>query len=212
MAPTSFLSYVIGKVSLPDVIRPAIRLSERVFQLTLKHFGLMQSTSVFGFGLQEIGLEYLSANRNTDVFSERDQQQIRNIKKIQAKQTLVHGLCYLGSGVLCTLGEMERVSWLNLDGTGNAFIQSGWTLFLFANLFSLDQNIKLYHAASRFEGTFGHRLKMSAILGMISNLGYVVGTIFSFFEGTAAIAIFLAVLSMMTGTVKFFYDYFFNLK
>ena len=192
-------------------------ITQRVFSLTLKYFGLLQSVGVLGFGLQEIGLGYLPVKWGWNVKAEtssgsqkiQNQQQVKNIQGIQAEQSGVHGLFYLGSGALCTLGEMEAASWLKLGGLGPDLIQSGWTLFLFANLFSLDQNLKLYNEADKLGGTLGHRLKVSAILGMINNLGYVIGTLCSFFQGTMAIGIILAILAIMAGTVKFFYDFFF---
>lgn len=193
------------------VVLPILNLTERVWKLTLKYFNLIQAAGVLGFGAQEYGLGFLP----TDINWKKEQDDklhtlnpVKNIKAIQAEQCGVHGLLYLGSGVLCTAGELEAANFIDLGGAGPALLKSGWTLFLFANLFSLEQNIKLYHAALKVGGTLGHRLKVTAILGMINNLGYVLGTIFSFFPPTTAIAIALAILAIMAGTIKFFYDFF----
>ena len=215
--PVSIPHYALSTTNFQTIASSVKCITERVFSLTLKYFGLLQSAGVLGFGLQEIGLGYLPVKWGWNVKAEtsfgsqkiQNQQQVKNIQGIQAEQSGVHGLFYLGSGALCTLGEMEAASWLKLGGLGPDLIQSGWTLFLFANLFSLDQNLKLYNEADKLGGTLGHRLKVSAILGMINNLGYVIGTLCSFFQGTMAVAIILALLAIMAGTVKFFYDFFF---
>lgn len=217
MSPISSVSgCAIIAFNSPSILSSISKLTQRVFLLTKKYFGIMQSAGVFGFGLQEIGLGYLPVkwSWNKENSSENDVQKIqshrliKDIKGIQAEQSGVHGLFYLGSGALCTLGEMEGANLLNIGGVGPSIIQSGWTLFLFANLFSLDQNIKLYSTASKLGGTLGHRLKVSAILGMINNLGYVISTVCSFFQGTMAIAVILALLAILAGTIKFFYDFF----
>lgn len=192
-------------------VLPVIKLSERVWKLTLKYFGLIQAVGVLGFGAQEFGLSFLPNAiqwRNKPDDRMQDLAALRNITAIQTEQSGAHGLLYIGSGVLCTAGELEVANLVDLGGSGPALLKSGWTLFLFANLFSLEQNIKLYHAAMKIEGTLGHRLKVTAILGMINNLGYVLSTIFSFFPAMTAISITLAILAIMAGTIKFIYDFF----
>lgn len=192
-------------------VLPILKLTERVCILTLKYFNLMQAVGVLGFGAQEYALGFLPTSINWK--SEQDDKisnlsAVKEVRAIQAGQSGVHGLLYLGSGLLCTAGELEAVNLVGLGGAGPALLKSGWTLFLFANLFSLEQNIKLYHAAKKVDGTLGHRLKVTAILGMANNLGYVLGTLFSFFPQTTALAISLAILAVIAGSIKFFYDFF----
>ena len=194
-----------------QAIVPILKLTERIWRLTIKYFNLIQAAGVLGFGAQEYGLGFLPNSIKWKIGQHEKVDGLNPVKKILAAQTSqcgVHGLLYLGSGALCTAGELEAANFINLGGTGPALLKSGWTLFLFANLFSLEQNIKLYQAATKIEGTLGHRLKATAILGMINNLGYVLGTIFSFFPVTTSIAIALAILAIMAGTIKFFYDFF----
>lgn len=205
------LSQPVLRTVFCSSVLPVIKLTDRVWKLTLKYFGLIQAVGVLGFGAQEFGLSFLpTAIRWKNEPDERiqDLAAVRKIMAIQAEQSGVHGLLYVGSGVLCTAGELEASNLAALGGMGQALLKSGWTLFLFANLFSLEQNIKLYHAAMKVEGTLGHRLKVTAILGMINNLGYVLGTIYSFFPAMNAISITLAIFAIMAGTIKFIYDFF----
>ena len=216
MSPLSIPIQTITPVVYIDITKSILKLTERVWQVTLKYFGLIQAGGVVGFGAQEYCLGYLSSvwNQKSIVPNLCDKEKIEEltavkyIQVIQTEQYGSHGLLYLGSGVLCSLGEMEAVNWLNLEGVGPSLLKSGWTLFLFANLFSLEQNIKLFYEATRINGTLGHRLRVTAILGMINNLGYVLGTLLSFYQGMEVIAISLAMLAIMAGTLKFFCDFF----
>ena len=106
-----------------------------------------------------------------------------------------------------TLAGLESYHLLNLGGLGPALKMTGWSLFLYANLYSLDQQIKIYCHAKELGGKLGHRNQVSAVLGMMNSIGYILATVFSLFKGTFAIAIALGVLAAFAGALKFFYDF-----
>jgi hypothetical protein len=206
-------------ISGSTFIQTTTEICKRIFAISARHFGLFQGIGVMAYGADEVLLQYVPAQlgwgRATapekEMSSEkiRDLEVIKYIRGINAERACIHGGFYLGSGILNVLVGLETANLLNLRGIAPSLETAGWNLFLFANLFALEQHIKLYQSGCDLGGEAGHRIKVSAILGIANALGYVLGTLFIYFEQTSAIAIALSIFAVLAGTIKFFYDYFF---
>lgn len=189
------------------------QLLQKAAEYALRYFGLLQACGMSCFGIIEIAAGCSSRKLNCRALKESMSAGLMKgaikIQKILSDLSLMHGLFYFASGALCAVGELELNQWINIGGMGARCIQFGWTFFLFANLFALEQNLKLYHSASQLKQPINSRLQLSAALGIMNNLGYVCSTVFSIFNGTLALAIVLGALVIVSGTIKFFVDFFY---
>lgn len=177
----------------------------------MKHFSLAQNGLLIGFGVKDFA-DYVPA-RATHLKG-HENAQVHKVHEVMAAYSLVHGIFYVAAGVIGAAACMHDLSWLNL-GPALPFAQYvGAGLFFYVNLFSLQQNIKLFSLAQKLakEGKFpalANRLRISAVLGIINNIGYIFATILSFFSGTLTVAIILGCFAFFVGTLKIIYDYFF---
>lgn len=124
--------------------------------------------------------------------------------------TPLHGVLFISSG-LCGL-----VSNLSSTAFFGGMAVAGNLLFACANVVALDQNISLYSWVNRIDIThlpayntgIVQSLKKSAILGMVSNLNYLLVP-FCFAIGcSTGILITLGTFAVTTGCCKIIYDYF----
>ncbi len=174
-------------------------MGKRVLDFSINHFNLIINGSVTAYGAEEIVLNCIAAAPEIASLNAK-------IDQVRKNQLLVHGTCYALSGVL-GITEILAQYGLYQPGVLSSLCGAGaWGLFIFANLYSLEKHIKLYELADKLPEVEGRHLKISASLGIINSLGYVMTGIFSFFPGTLGIAIALSCLSILAGTVKFFYD------
>lgn len=212
----------------PALSLPAARLAFcipanlllRIHALSLRYFNLAQNLCVLGFGTKELAWDWAPAMTappfSTAALPGRKIRQ--KIKNIYREYSLVHGTLYLGSGFSGGLAAAHDLGWLNL-GKGAGFCEGiGSGLFLFANLYSLQQNLKLYAQGMKlaqkgdcYSKQLGAKLRLSAVLGIVNNLSYILATLFAVFAAPAALSIALGCFAIFTGCLKILYD-FFNVK
>ncbi len=186
----------------------ALDLTHRVFKYAMGCFGLVQNGSMIAYGVEEVAVGYLPSKFQSNNQKVAQSPQLKKIEKIKADQYGIHGVAYIASGILGTLGGLESYKLLSMGGFGPSLETAGWSLFLFANLYALERNIKIYQEAEKLGGTLGYRYQVSAILGMVNALGYIFATLFTVIPGTQMVALALALLAIFAGTIKFFYDFF----
>lgn len=203
-------------------------IATKIYELTLHYFGLLQNAFLVGFGVKDVLVDFIPmdihlnkgrAQKKIILVNEIGNHYFYHLKKIQgilAEYSLIHGIFYLGSGLCGGLASLHDMQWLNLGIASPIARYLGSGLFLYANLYSLEQNIKLfYHAQKMSEKgkgealTLANRLQVSAVLGIINNIGYIMATVFSLFPGTLSVAIALGCFAIFTGALKILYDYFY---
>lgn len=186
----------------------ALDLTDRVFRYAMGCFGLVQNGSMIAYGVEEVAVGYLPSKFGSKSEKATQPLPLKKIEEIKTKQFGVHGIAYIASGIFETLGGLESYKLLNLGGIRPSLEIAGWSLFLFANLYNLEKNIRIFQEAKELGGTLGHRYQVSAILGMMNSLGYIFATLFTSIPGTQEIALTLALLAIFSGIIKFFYDFF----
>lgn len=197
----------------------------RVYQLSLKHFSLLQSGFVAGFGLKEVLIDFIPGalkippekKQNTFKLIEdrvAECKPLHNIEAINKEFSLVHGCLYFGCGVSGAIEAANQLSWLDLGAAASVFKYMTAGFFLYANLYSLEQNINLYFQAELLEKEEKHQalaasVKISSVLGILNNLGYIVLSICSLFPTDEILYLIIACLAIFVGCLKIIYDFFF---
>lgn len=193
-------------------------VGQQIYQLAVQLFNLIQNLILCAFGIKEWGFDFAPSkaqHERSKTISEVADEQIDHLSKIHgivAEFNLVHGALYLGSGISGSLGIVgEFLNW----GAAVPILQHiGAGLFIIVNFYALGQNMKLLDEAQKLseEGThpkLARKLKWSAVMGIINNVGYILSTILLFFPGTFYVGVALGVLAFLVGTVKIIYDYYY---
>jgi hypothetical protein len=198
----------------------------RIYQLTVKHFSLLQNACVTGFGFKELLIDYipqqinLNKHKNETGFSliektaKKKENHLQRIQAINTEFSFVHGLLYLGTGVSGGMVAAHELQWVNLGASLPYFHYAAAGLFLYVNFYSLEQNIKLFYHADQLLNEelyqeLAQRIKVSSILGIINNIAYIITTICSFIPAQEILYLVLACFSIFTGSLKIIYDFFF---
>ncbi|NGX41778.1 MAG: hypothetical protein K940chlam7_00050 [Chlamydiae bacterium] len=224
------MNVISAAMTCPNILmkgpRPILEtisfLAKKIYELTLHYFNMLQNLVVVAFGGKEMLADFVStvvkAKGRTSPDIDRGDFYSPHVRKVQNALTefsLIHGLFYLGSGIAGAGAATHELQWLNLGLAYPVFQYVSSGLFLYVNLFSLEKNIQIYYHAHKMAETatgeklsFANRLKLSAVMGIINNIGYVLATLFTFFPGTYVAAIVLACFSIFVGSVKIIYDYF----
>lgn len=200
----------------------AASILNRIYRITMHYFGIIQNAAMAGFGLKEVMIDYIpqqikiqhnSKDKIPSLVNQAASNNLQNLKSIQiinAEFSLGHGLLYLGTGTVGLVDAAHTLQWLNLGEAQPLVHHATIGLFLFANLFSLEQNIRLYSEAQKLpQSPLANKLKISAVLGMINTLGYILSTLSSYFPGLEILYLILTCLALFVGCVKIIYDFFF---
>lgn len=140
---------------------------------------------------------------------------------VLSKQSLVpsnaylnlHGGLMISSGSFSLIDLLHEFGVINIGSIANAVCTAGSVLFLCANIFALEENVRLYNeientdwAQTNIDEKELRWLKNAACFGIVSNLGYLVATAALLFGGATAITILIAVLSSLAGGIKILYE------
>ncbi|MFQ5729582.1 MAG: hypothetical protein ACE5GN_04395 [Waddliaceae bacterium] len=216
----------VGVNGLSRGLGPVSNIAAKVYQLTLRFFSLGSSAFLVGFGVKELFVDFVllrsrlkKKRSEARLFSieevaDRAFYHLKKVENVFAEYSLIHGSLYLGSGIFGGLASMHDLQWFTLGRAMPFAKYLGSGLFLYLNLYSLEQNMKLFSHAQNMSKSgnsdlrsFANRLQASSVLGMINNIGYILAILTSFFPATLAIAIALAVFAFSVGTLKIIYDY-----
>lgn len=213
----------------------ASTLIKRVYDFVAYYFQALQSLGLIGYAAKEILIDYHNlSNRprsnnepafnlhrvefRKDIFVPKvARHHFKSIQDIKAAHFLGQGILYGASGVLSLAASLDRLNYLALGAALPIFHYGGWGLFLFACLFSLERHIRIYQEAKNMEGAstgeinekLAKRIKLSAILGMISDISYIFITAFSIFSAGFAFYIIFGCFAIFSIALKNIYDFFF---
>lgn len=134
---------------------------------------------------------------------------LHEIETPTKKYQQIHGASLLSSGILNIIDYTIDTRFdrpFPFIGTASSI------LFIYANILSLEENIRIYRGARKLMDTKqneeGIRLCRSAILGIINSLGYIVSNILLELGRGTPLAIVLAMIAAFIGAVKVVYDLF----
>lgn len=127
----------------------------------------------------------------------------------QKEYSLSHGSFFLCSAV-CTL--LEAVHLFKIADLGKMYPVISWTgayLFLFANFIGLEQCIRVFEEAKEMKDD---NLMKSAVVGGISNFGYIAAAAIAILGGPAGIAFLIGCVSACFGGLKMMLDFYILMK
>lgn len=178
---------------------------DRLWALVSRYFSLIQNTAVIGFGAKGVFSSIATKKVTTNA------KKFQKLERIQRAFARIHSLAYVAVGVLGALEAMHQYSWIHLGQMLPLVSFASNGLFLYACLYALEKNIELYKQTEKIENASGEdaatRLKkISSVLGIVSNIGYICSIFCSLYPPTQAAALILAMLSIVVGSVKFVYE------
>jgi hypothetical protein len=172
----------------------------------------MAGSAVFftGYGVKEIGWNY-------------KQNAVEHVRRADINNTalpalgypLVHGSLFVATGIFNAFEALHAFACINLGNKLRTVVAAGNLTFLFANVLDLQENVCLYEQAVTFSkcGTVEKTVeadiqKKSAILGILSNLGYIASTAITLLGVSAGMALLLACFGSCWGGLKILYDFY----
>lgn len=186
-------------------------LSEKTRQLAIGCFKVGASLYLGTFGTTELAHDF----KKKQFIDDPGQKKVDDI----GKQTLkspnpylnLHGGLMLGSGLFGLLDALHTFGIVHLGTIGRAVGAAGSLLFLAANVIALEENARIFNELQDTTETTGdkkerHWLKLSAFLGCISNIGYIITTATLLFSGLTAFTLLAALLSCSAGGLKILFD------
>lgn len=180
---------------------------EKIYKTILPIFKGGSSLFFYGYGSKELCLDarqkYISDSSQT----ERTHRCLCQAITTRYNYALFHGMLFLGAGTLTAFEALHEFALLNLGKYKDlvSFVGSGF--FVFANLVALEQNIFLYRLAEK-KCPHETELRTSAILGIMSNLGYITAATIALVGLPTAIAVLIGCISACFGGVKILYDFY----
>lgn len=222
--PLFFNNFLFG-IDLPrciiNVFHSAADLTIKVYNLVVHYFKALQSIGVLSYSIKSIFMDYLPAvlaNRNNAEIQVQDLADVHfdNIQDIKQGHYLGQGLLFGGSGMFSMTAALGTLGYLEL-GSSLPFVSGiGSGLFLLGCLFSLERHIELYLEAEKMaeeangeQKALAERIKTSAILGIISDLGYTAITFYTLFGSELALYLLLGSFAIFSISLKLVYDFFF---
>lgn len=196
-------------------------LTTKIYNAALHYFKLLEGLGLIGCSVKELLVDYLPlslrmSKKNVNYRIQGiTESHFSNIQSTISTQFLGRGIFYGVSGTLKTCAFFDQ---LQLLGLGKPlFTFGGLGFFLLGCFFSLERNIKIFQEAEKMEKdawcvteqNIAQRIKFSAILGMISDLSYIVSTLLSLFSFGMAIYIILGSFALFSISLKNIYDFFF---
>lgn len=160
--------------------------AEKIYQFVLPYFKTGTAFFFLGFGAKEICFD---------------------AKKVDGGYALDHGTLYIGAAICSIFESLHHFYVINFDKYYSLISWSGTSLFLLANLIALDENVSLYYEGKE-QGDFT-KIK-SAILGIISNFGYLTSGAFAILGGSATITFLIAGVSACFGGLKILHDFYYE--
>lgn len=182
---------------------------QKIYQFAQQHISLIQNLVLCAFGAKEVCFDFTSSKEQHEKYKTTSDKvdHIAKILEIETGFTLVHGALYLGSGLSGLLAEI-------FTGIAVPIFQNiGAGLFLIVNMYSLEQNIERYYYAQKLadEGIhpkIANRIRISAAMGIINNIGYILSTIFLLIPGAFYVGVALGIFAFFVGTIKIIIDCF----
>lgn len=219
MTPTISFS-----ASPPDILPidpPGIfaTFCNKVATLSPGWFRLIQGIALSAYGLKEILFDgpksRLGAPPGDNSLLSRIKSAcydyfMRKKQEISSGQFhILHGALFVGTGIAGSLAALHQLDKINLAWTFPIFEGLEIGLFLWGSALALVHNVREYQKAATLVASSEkvENLKLSAVIGMISSLSYILWVASYLLGGAALMPLFLC-LGLATGCLKILFDYF----
>lgn len=208
----------------PLLIGKVFDLGQRIYMAVNIQCGIIGNFFLCGYGFKELIFDRIRLPKEN--LASGDASLIRRVKiaafnfleSIQQKETSIaekikyalHGSLFAASGVLGTTAGLHRLGMIDIGPALPWVDIFGTCAFMLANIVNLDLNIRSYIEASKAPvhlSEWALSKKKSAIIGMISNLGYILMSAFTLAGGPFAITMLLGCVAVLTGCLKILYDF-----
>lgn len=176
-------------MSAKEYASEGFELSEKVYKLALPW--ILTSSGVYycGIGAGEL------------LYNEKAHNEIDVARKTTGNPfKRMHGYMYVGTGVVESMEAFLAFTKKSVAHCFSWLRHFGHTCFFFANLIELHRNLLAYE---RGEGGFSSQAKEIAMMGILSNLGYMVGLALALFDSTMTLACILMFLAALLSGIKF---------
>lgn len=200
---------------------PILSIANKVFYETVH---LMQSSYFLTVGVYETCMGLFSNETTLSDISKKIRSVfyrflgwIKSIPERILSYNVIHGGLMLGTGVCELLLGLQQFECITLGATTPLIMGMSNTCFFLGNLVMLIHNVQLLQRfscvpdnASNEEKAQARRLKLSAILSIVSALNYIVGMATILFGGPTALIIMFIALGLTFGGLKILYDWFYT--
>lgn len=160
----------------------------------------------------------VTVSENSEKFRSALKDFYERIKSIPGRivsYDFIHGGLMLGTGVCELLLGLQQLDVLALGAAGAVVGAVSNGCFFLGNIVMLIHNVNLFHKASLIGKDASEevkrnakRVKLSAIISMISAINYIVGMATVMLGGPVALIIFFICLGLTFGGLKILYDWF----
>lgn len=201
-----------------------------ITSLAQTYFNSIQSLFMFSYGSRELfwdsivkskQVRFAKINVAKKEIADRIHDFVRKFLKIAEKETYpinyytLHGSLFFSAGVSGCAAALHRLEKINLRNTVNYLEIFSSGAFFLANLASLRYNVKIYRDASQLlaQNAAEHikksvdLLKNSAVLGILSNLHYLMIPAIPLLGFSVAVALVFGCIAAFTGGLKILYDF-----
>lgn len=126
----------------------------------------------------------------------------------------LHGTLMTATGISSALEALNAFGVISYGELSSFICGAGSAFFLYANIFALEENIRVYQGlkAQELENTVLDQnkhdwQKFSAVWGIMSNIGYILATGALLFSAPTAIALAIGVCAAFSGGLKILSDF-----
>lgn len=221
--PLSMMSHALPymervSMSSSNLFISALASSEKIFRIVLPYFKTGSSLYFLGYASKELCID-VNLEADSSLSSKIDHCRETTLPDTQSLAairdfSIAHGVLFIGAGVCTALEALHEFSLINLGKAHSPIAWTGTGLFLFANMVSLQQNMTIFKQASEMslateqDKQQAEKMLRSAILGMISNLGYITATSIAILGAPTAIAVVIGCISAFFGSLKILHDFY----
>lgn len=169
----------------------------KIYEFVINNFYLLESVCVFGYGLKEVGIDtvwYKSADvkeAETKSWCGKAFAKILQAQNQPKEFYTLHGTLMLSSGAF---------------GIGSALLGIGLFSALSDGLFVLASAIAVKYYIEKYKTACNDTEKASAIMGLLSSLGYVFCGALLVIGASASLALLIGCVAVATGCIKILYD------
>lgn len=185
--------------------------STLVYDFAQRYFMTAQSLFFCAFGVKEAVMDgiWVQQEVGREPPKEGWKKTVGHVREVVANMSVSHGAFYFGSGVTGGLSAMHDLGVVDLGVSYEPMVQASAVCFLFASLWALEANVRLFREAEQMKGDEDtiEQIKRSAILGILNNLGYAIATAMSLFDAPTAMVLVVGMFGLTTGAIKIVYDF-----
>lgn len=202
----------------------------KITNFIIVYFDLLRQVSFLTTGLDELyrtGIRKASqaiAERESSavsIFSKEFFYQKIVLKIKEADEHILRGGCIVSSGVFGAIAALHDLNSIKLKASMPAlFLGLSNGLFLGASLFTLHLSVKQYWEAKAIleqnlspqKNSQAQRTCYSAVMGVISSLGYIASVACYFMAAPAVMALVFGIIGGLSGGIKVLYDWFYDIS